>query len=330
MLVPTIGLVQVGLQAMADRFSYLPSVGLWIMVAWGVRDLAASHGLARVAAAPAGVAAVIACMVLTPMQINYWRSSEALFKRATDVTDQQYWACYNLGCQAMGQGNFPLAIRDFQLALSTEQEIPFLTDHSRAYNNLGFAFLHEGQIANAVTNFQIAIMIQPRYAEAHYNLGRAFLNDNQPKLALDYLRRAADLDPSVAETHCKLANTLVLLGRNSEAIAEYSQALRLLPGLDEAANNLAWLLATCPDRSLRDGARAVALGRQASQHSHEQDPVILGTLAAAYAETGHFPEAVATVQRARQLALAQNNPAYAKVLESQLHQYQGGNGGSHP
>ena len=330
MLVPTIGLVQVGLQAMADRFSYVPSVGLWIMVAWGMRDLTRTHPLARVPAALAAGLAIIACVGLTRMQIQHWQNSEDIIMRAIDVNDQKYWMCFNTGCKAIGQGDYPQAIREFQKALSTEKETPFLSDHSRAYNDLGYAYLHQGEIANAVTNFQIAILIRPGYAEAYYNLARAFLINNQPREALNYFQRAVELDPGVAEPHCKLANTLALLDRHGEAIAEYSKALRILPGMDEAANNLAWLLATCPDRSLRDGPRAIALARQASQRNHDQNPVILGTLAAAYAEAGKLPEALATAQRAHQLALAQNNRAYAGVLESQLRQYQDGSGGSHP
>jgi hypothetical protein len=100
--------------------------------------------------------------------------------------------------------------------------------------------------------------------------------------------------------------------------------------MEEAANNLAWLLATCPDRSLRDGARALTLARQASAHSHDQNPLILGTLAAAYAETGQRAEALATAQRALQLALAQDNPALAHMLESQIRQYKDAGGGSLP
>jgi Flp pilus assembly protein TadD len=134
----------------------------------------------------------------------------------------------------------------------------------------------------------------------------------------------------VAEIHSKLAYALAQLGRPAEAIAQYSQALQLSPGDDDAANNLAWLLATCSDRSLRNGGRAVALARQASEHSHGQNPVVLGTLAAAYAEAGNLSAAAATAQRARQLALAQNNRTLAGVLESQWLRYQGGGGGSHP
>ena len=290
-LVPTLGLVQSGLQSMADRFCYVPSVGLWIMVAWGVRDLIGAHPLARVGAALAGGLAIIACTVLTPLQISHWQNAGEIIKRATRrKLDQDYWRCYNLGCKAVEQGDYPLAIRDFQEALSTEQETPLLSDHSLAYNNLGYALLHEGQIAGAVTNFQVAIMINPLFAEAYFNLGNAFLIHNQPKEAVNYLQKSLALKPGVAETHCKLANAWVLLDRQAEAIPEYAQALRLAPGADEAANNLAWLLATCPDRSLRDGARAIALARQASQHSHDQNPVILGTLAAAYAETGNWAD----------------------------------------
>jgi tetratricopeptide (TPR) repeat protein len=330
MLVPTIGIVQQGYQAMADRFSYLPSVGVWIMVAWGVREWVGDRLFPRRAAALAAGIAVIACMVLTPLQEHYWRDTRALFLRAASVTDQHYMAYYNLGCDALEKSEYPRAIAYFKTALRSEVDNALWTDHSRAYNNLGYAYLHQGEITNAVTNFEMAIAIKPSYTEAYYNLGRAYLTNNQPALAVDYFQQALDLDPSVAEIHYKLANALIQLGRPAQAIAHYSQALQLRPGMDEAANNLAWLLATCSDHSLRDGAKAIALALQASKHSHDQNPVILGTLAAAYAEAGQLSEAAATAQRARQLALAQNNRALAAALESQWQQYHGGNGGSPP
>jgi tetratricopeptide (TPR) repeat protein len=161
-------------------------------------------------------------------------------------------------------------------------------------------------------------------------LGRAFLTNNQPDVAVDCFQRALELDPSVAEIHLKLADALVSCGQPAKAIAEYSKTLRLSPGADEAANSLAWLLATCPDRSLRDGPRALALALQASAHNGDQNPVILGTVAAAYAETGQLPAAVAAAQRACELALAQKKPALAQALHSQLQLYQAGGGGLHP
>jgi tetratricopeptide (TPR) repeat protein len=330
MLVPTIGLVQVGTQAMADRYSYLPSVGLWIMVAWSVRDWIGDRPFPRAMATLAGAAAVIACLVLTSTQVPYWRDTRALFMRAAAVTDQYYLAYYNIGCYAMDEGQYPDAILCFKKALSSEPDNTRWADHSPAYNNLGYAYLQEGEITNAVPNFEKALAIRPHYPEAYYNLGCAFLNNKQPGEAVDCFQRALAMDSSVAAIHYKFANALMQLGRYAEAIAEYAQTLKIRPNMDEAANNLAWLLATCSDRSLRNGAQAVTLARQASEHSHHQNPIILGTLAAAYAEVGKLSEAVATAQQARQLALDQNNRALAGVLESQLRRYQSSNGGSHP
>jgi len=255
MLLPTIGLVQVGYQAMADRYSYLPSVGLWIMVAWGVRDWIAGRALPRMLAAVAGGLAVIACMELVPQQTLYWRTSRDLFQRAVDTSSQNYLACYNLGCNTMAKGQYDEAIVHFNEAVSTEKDDTLWADHSRAYNDLGYCYLHEGQITNAVANFEKALNIKPKFPEAYFNMGRAFLTNNQPDVAVDCFQRALAL---------------------------------------------------------------------------EQNPVILGALATAYARMGQFPKAVATAQRARQLALAQKNLALAQALNSQLQMYQTGGGGSPP
>jgi len=330
MLVPTIGLVQVGHQAMADRYSYLSSVGISIMAAWGLCGLAAGRPWLLKAAATLGALALAACAVLTPRQIDFWKNPIVLFARAAEFSDQDCMTCYNIGYAVLQQGNYPRAARCFERALKVAGKSAAPSFLARAQNNLGCALLGQGQITNAVAHFDKALAIQPRYPEAFYNMGRAFLTNGQPDVAVDCFQRALALDPSVAEIHYKLANALLQLNRPAAAIAQYAQALQLRPGMDEAANNLAWLLATCSDRSLRDGPRALALARQASEHSHRQNPLILGTLAAACAETGQLSEAVAAAQQARQLALAQNNPALAAALESQLRRYQAAGRGPHP
>jgi len=330
MLVPTIGLVQVGHQSMADRYSYLPSVGISIMVAWGLCDWATHRPRLLQAIGAAGALALAACAMLTPRQIAYWRNPDALFARAAEISDQDCVTCYNIGVMVMEQGNFARAVRCFERALKVAGKSapkPFL---ARAKNDLGCALLEQGKVPGAISNFESALVLQPAFPQAYYNMGRAFLTNGQPDVAVDCFQRALALDSSVADIHYKLANALAQLGRPAEAMAEYSQTLRLRPGMDEAANNLAWLLATCSDHSLRDGAKAVALARQASEHSHEQNPVILGTLAAAYAEAGQRSEALATALRARQLALDQHNPVLARVFEAQVRQYQEGDGGAHP
>jgi tetratricopeptide (TPR) repeat protein len=284
----------------------------------------------RKAAALAAGLAVIAWMICTPLQTRYWQNTRTLFMRAASVTDQNYLAYYNLGCYAKDDGDYNQAIVYFKKALSAESDNAPWADHARAYNNLGYAYLHEGNITNAVADFDKALAIQPRYPEAYYNMGRAFLTNNQPDVAVDCFQRALALDSGVAEIHFRLGCALAQLGRPAEAIAQYSQALQLNPAFDDAAGSLAALLATCPDRSLRDGPRAVALALQVSAHNHDQNPNILATLAAAYAESGKLSDASATVQRARQLALAQNNRTLADSLEAQWRRYQDGIGGSHP
>ncbi len=241
MLVPVIGLVQVGTQAMADRYSYLPSIGLWIMAAWAVRDWIGNSTSPRAVAAVAGGMAVVACLLLTPPQISCWQNSGALFQRAVSVTDHNDLAYYNLGCYDRDQGDFRQAIVNFKNALSAEADHAIGVNPSQTYNNLGYACLHEGDVSNAVANFDKAVALQPRYPEAYFNLGRAFMANHQPGVAVDCFQRALALDSSVAEIHCQLANALVQLGRPSAAIAEYSTALQLRAGLVEAANNLAQL-----------------------------------------------------------------------------------------
>jgi tetratricopeptide (TPR) repeat protein len=330
MLVPTIGLVQVGHQSMADRYSYLPSVGICLMAAWGLCDWARQRPWSSQAVGAVGALAVAACAVLTPGQIAFWKNPDTLFARAAELSDQDCVTCYNIGVAVMEQGNYPRAVRCFERALKVADKTAPKSFLARTQNNLGCARLEQGQIPGAISNFESALVLQPNFPQAYYNMGRAFMTNRQPDVAVECFQHALALDTNAAEIHYKLANALVQLNRPADAIAEFSKTLQLNPAMDEAANNLAWLLATCPDRSLRDGAKAVALARQASEHSQDQNPVILGTLAAAYAETGQRAEALATAQRARQLALAQNKPALARMLESQASQYHDRNGGSPP
>ncbi len=330
MLVPTIGLVQVGHQSMADRYSYLPSVGISLMVAWGLCDWAARRPHALQVVGALGALALAACAVLTPRQIAFWKTADSLFARAAEISDQDPVTCYNVGVAVLEQGNYPRAVRCFERALKGADSSTPKTFLARVQNNLGCALLEQGQVPGAISNFESALVMQPNYPQVYYNMGRAFLTNRQPDVAVDCFQHALALDPNVAEIHYKLANALVLLGQPAAAITEYSKTLQLRPDMDEAANNLAWLLATCPDRSLRDGPRAVSLARQASEHSHDQNPLILGTLAAAYAETGQRAEALATAQHALQLAQAQDKPALARTLESQIRQYKDAAGGSFP
>jgi Flp pilus assembly protein TadD len=163
-------------------------------------------------------------------------------------------------------------------------------DNEKALNNLGSALLQKGQWDEAFVHFQKALEIQPDFAEACYNLG--FLS----------LRK----------------------GQSDKAIVYFQKGLKLQPNNVEAHKYLAWILAACPDASVRNGAQAVGLAQQAEQLSGGKDPAIITILAAAYAEAGRFPDALTTAQKALALATTQTNTAVVNALRVQIKCYQAG------
>jgi protein O-mannosyl-transferase len=226
-LVPMIGLVQVGGQAMADRFTYLPSVGLWVMISWAAGDLVQSKFLAGKAEALGAGLAIFCCIVLTFRQIHFWHDTSSIYTHSTSLVDQHYVTYHKAGLAAIERREFAKGIDLLQEALNDAWETPPWIDRSHDYNDLGFAYLQEGQIANAVSNLEKALAIQVDYPEAYFNLGNAFLANNQPDVAVDCFKRALARDAGVAEIHYKLAKALAQLGKQDEASAEYSKAERL-------------------------------------------------------------------------------------------------------
>jgi Flp pilus assembly protein TadD len=140
--------------------------------------------------------------------------------------------------------------------------------------------------------------------------------------AIAHFNEALKLQPNLAEAENGLANALLRKGRVADAVTHYQAAVSAVPNHPYLLNNLAWVLATCPDASVRNGARAVQLAQKAEQLSGGRDPVLLGTLAAAYAETGQFPQAVTTARRALELATAQTNTPQVEALSGRLKLYE--------
>jgi len=193
-----------------------------------------------------------------------------------------------------------------------------------AHNNLGTLLLRQGRSDEAMAQFQKVVALAPDYEVGHYDLGHALFRQGRIDDAIAEFRRAVELDPAYAKAHNNLANLLLRQGQPREALVHYESALRLRPKSPDFANNVAWLLATSPDAGIRDGPMAIALALQAESVSQAQEPVFIATLAAAYAEAGQFSEAVATAQRAFELASAQRNPTLAGVLNDQMALYQAG------
>jgi Flp pilus assembly protein TadD len=166
--------------------------------------------------------------------------------------------------------------------------------------------------------YQRAIAIKPDFASAHTSLGAALAGAGRLDEAILQYQKSLQIDPGIVTTHTDLGVALRKKGRIAEAIEQYQAALKIQPDNMYAMNNQAWLLATYPDASARNGARAVALAQKANALAQGKVPQILDTLAAAYAEVGRFPEAAATVQQAIQIAAEQKNISLAVMLQNQL------------
>ena len=284
MLVPVIGLVQVGWQGHADRYTYLPQIGLYIAVTWGVTDLTHSWRFQRMGL---GVAALIVVGALSwrgRLQTSYWRDSETLFTHALAVT----------------------------------------SNNDVALNNLGIIFLDKGQLDDAISKLQAAIDLRPENAPAHDNLAKALLKKGQVTEAMVHYRKFLELEPASVEARNTLGTALIQQGHVREAMDLWQESLAIQPENGNAASNLAWVFATCPEDSIRDGTRAAELGETALRISGGKIPMIYKVLAAAYAENGRFADAVETAKRGAELATTQGNPALATELESNLALYQSG------
>jgi len=281
-LVPVIGLVQVGWQGRADRYTYLPQIGLYIAVTWALTDLTTSWRHRRTILSAAALLTIGLLSWGAWIQTSYWRNSETLFKHALAVT----------------------------------------TNNDVAENNLGIVFLQKGQLDEATSLLKAAVDLRPDNSPAHENLAKALLQKGQVADALVHYRKLLELQPDNMEVHNIVGTVLVQQGQIREGVEEWQKVLEIQPDNGNALNNLAWVLATAPDDSLRDGSRAVQLAEQALQISGDRIPIVFRTLAAAYAENQQFPQAIETAQQGVELANKQGNFALAAELQSSIALYQ--------
>jgi protein O-mannosyl-transferase len=284
MLVPVIGLVQVGWQGHADRYTYLPQIGLYIAGTWAFADLTTSWRRRRVLLSAAALFVVAALSCSASIQTSYWRNSETLFTHALAVTKH----------------------------------------NDVAENNLGIIFLQNGQLDDAISRLQAAIDLRPENGPAHNNLAKALLQKGRVAEAMVHYRKFLEIEPENVEARNILGTALIQQGRIREAIEQWQDAQAIEPENGNAASNLAWVFATCPDDSIRDGRRAVELAEKALRISGGKIPMIFRVLAAAYAEDGRFSQAIESAQRGADLATSQGNPGLAAELQSNIALYQAG------
>jgi tetratricopeptide (TPR) repeat protein len=228
------------------------------------------------------------------------RFEEAIesYRKAIQINPNFSEALYNLGNALAAQGRSDEAIENYR------QAIQLNPNYCEAQYNLGNALAAQGRFEEAIENYRKAIQINPNYCKALDNLGNALAAQGRFEEAIENYRQAIQVNSNRPEIFFHLGMALGQLGRPREAVAQYREALRLNPNQAVALNNLAWVLAASPDDGLRNGAEAVRLAERACELTHYGAPFFIGTLAAAYAEAGRFPEAVTTAEKAEQLAAA--------------------------
>jgi tetratricopeptide (TPR) repeat protein len=283
-LVPVLGVVQVGNQYMADRYTYIPFVGCFILIVWGAWEMGRNSRIGRIAIISAGVLLLGAVATLTHRQLEYWKDNETLFGRCIAVTANNYGA----------------------------------------HNILGVAMARQNRFEEAKSHFTEALRIQPHYSDSLQNLGILLTEHGDFDEAITNLQKAVNIRPESAVIFFRLGLMLDMKGLAEEAIIYYRECIRLRPDQVNACNNLAWLLATHPEANVRDGAEAVRLAEHACEMTGFQKTPIVGTLAAAYAEAGRFQEAVETAEKAITLATTNGELELAERNKQLLELYRTG------
>jgi len=412
-LVPVIGLVQVGDQAWADRYTYLPLIGLFVAIVWSAFEIIKNRLVLQIAS----VIVAVALIAATSMQLDCWRNTRTLFEHANTVTRNNALAVTILGSQlaedepdkameyyqtalsyspTFPEAHFFLgnalekkgkpeeAIAEYQKALwfkpMQEQTHIFMAialakqkkydeaiahynaalklnpDSAPAHNNLARIYQTQGHFDDAIAHYNAALETDPKLSIAHNNLGILLLQKGKLDEGTRQLREAVKLRPGNAESqynlalalnqqgqwseaaglfkktagsysadpkaHCEFAVALAHLKRTREAMSEYAAALLIQPDFPDALDGLAWILSTDAHPDFRNGAEAVKMSERACELTGRNDPVKLKTLAAAYAETGRFEEAMNTLRTAKDLAAKANRQELVNECSLMLEHFQ--------
>ena len=253
-LVPVIGLVQVGAHAMADRYTYIPLIGLFIVMAWGLSDTLARWPHRRAALATLTAGLLVAFMICSRIQVRYWQNSTALFQHTLNVTTNNWLAHNNMGNALARQGRLGEAANHYSQALDIRPNDPM------AHNNLGITLAEKGRLDEAVAHYSEALCIDGEFAAAYYNLGNALVQRGEFKKAMASYVKAVEIKPQFAEAHNNYAMVLAKQGKLDDAVSHFEEALRIKPDFEEARHNLA--IALQKDDRCGTGPKSLDAGRQ--------------------------------------------------------------------
>ena len=314
MLVPVIGLVQVGEQAMADRYAYLPSIGLFVMATWGVSAILPSTPTSTRALAGLALTTLMLCAVVTRAQVAHWRDSRALWEHALAGDPTNAVALEKLGVLAIDERRFDDALMLLRRSVKLAQE------RETAQYNLGNLLMRMKRPRQAMGPLREAVRLRPDFGLALGSLGQVHHDLGDMRAAIGFYQLALQHQPNSPISHTNLGAVYQETGDGRKAVSHYREALRLSPGEPYALRQLAGLLAS-DDPALRDGAEAVRLAVLACEQSRYANPIDLDTLARAQAATGRYDRAAETAERAVAIARRGGAEPLAREIETRLSGY---------
>jgi tetratricopeptide (TPR) repeat protein len=231
-LIPVIGLMQVGMQSMADRYTYFPSIGIAIILTWGFAYLVPKAKLRKIILLPAVVIILAVLTFLTWQQCGYWKNSISLFTHVVQATKDNYLAHDSLGAALAAVGKKEEAIAHYREAIDIN---PF---YPEAYSNMGVVLAVQGRNEEAIAHYLAAININPNYGDAFYNLANLYVKQRKIEEAIDNYRQAIKINPDHVDAHCNLADVFVKQNKLDQAIFHFREAVRIAPSSFSALNNL--------------------------------------------------------------------------------------------
>ena len=352
MLVPVLGVIQVGEQGHADRYTYLPQIGLALAMTWGTADLLRAVRYRELILGTVSVTAIVALTWIGHVQAAYWRSSAILWEHAAAVTPENESAEEHLSDAYLEDGRIGDAVVAgrravdvrpdsadaqgvFGAALARQGRSDEALQHlqraarlnpklARVHFNLANTLMDKGQMAEAVSNYETELQLYPNFPEGHNNLANALLRAGRTDEALEHLRTALQLNPNYPEAHNNLAIALSQKGQMRDAIGEWNRTLAIDPNNLEAECNLIWVLSTFPDSTVRSGSRAIELARRAIQISGGKNARIWRLAAAAYAEAGRFEDAIKAAENGIRAAEAEGKQGLVQTLEANIKLFEQG------
>ncbi len=309
MLVPVIGLIQVGAQSMADRYTYLPMIGPATALVWLVADVAGTSVNRRFAVSVAGAFAILVLASIAAWQTTFWHDDLTLWTRTLQCTKDNYIARLHVGLAWSDRGRPEKAVEQYEEALRV------LPDFCEARFDLACALSSLGQIDAAQRQYEAALKVRPNYAKARNNLGMLFLNRGQIPAAAEQFRKALVVDSSYAMAHNNLGLTLIASGEYAAAAECYHKAIELDPDFPQPHANLGLALS-------HTGQAAEAVAEfEAFLRVQPDNPKVLFWLADAYAETGNYPAAMKLAETAHELANSARQIDLAAEIQQRIERY---------